>query len=184
MDTQEAIRVDNIGGNLSIRIPMRMKMRGGRKEVIVPEGLRDYATPGRTVYQQALVVAMARAHRWKEMLNSGQYDSLTELAEEVGVHPSYAARLLRFTLLAPDIVEAILEGTEPSGFSVNKLARAVPEIWEEQREMWGFGSHLTAGVLDAPSTPLAKPHVKWDSTDSVSLQCPMSFQGHLQDGAS
>ena len=117
---------------------MKMKMRGGRKEVIVSEGLQNYAAPGRTVYQHALVIACARGHRWKEMLNSGKYGSLRELAESVGVDQSYASRLLRFTLLAPDIVEAILEGNEPSGFAVHQFARSVPEIWEEQREMWGF----------------------------------------------
>lgn len=137
-DTQDAIRVENIGGNLSIRIPMKMKKRGGRKEIIVPDGLRDYATPGRTLYQQSLVIACARGHRWKEMLNSGQYGSLHELAESVGVDQSYASRLLRFTLLAPDIVEAILDGREPSGFSVHQFARAVPEAWDEQREKYGF----------------------------------------------
>lgn len=55
-----------------------------------------------------------------------------------GVDRSYASRLLRFTLLAPDIVEAILDGREPSGFSVTQFARAVPEIWDEQREKYGF----------------------------------------------
>ena len=138
-NTQDAVRLDSAGGNLTIRIPMKMKRRGGRKEVIVPEGLREYATPGRTPYQQALVIACARGHRWKEMLYSGQYGSLQELADSLGVDRSYASRLLRFTLLAPDIVEAILDGREPSGFSVTQFARAVPEIWEEQRERYGFG---------------------------------------------
>jgi len=46
---------------------------------------------------------------------------------------------MRLTLLAPDIIEAILDGNEPSGFSLNSLAEAIPEIWRDQRERWGFG---------------------------------------------
>lgn len=136
------IALENRGESLSIRVPMKMKTRGGRKEIIVPEGLSDSTVPGRTVYQKALVIACARGHRWKEMLDSGQYASLHELAESVGVDPAYASRLLRFTLLAPDIVEAMLDGREPSGFSVNKLTRAVPALWEKQRKEYGFTESL------------------------------------------
>lgn len=96
------ITLENRGESLSIRVPMKMKKRGGRKEIIVPEGLPGYVAPERTAYQHALVIACARGHRWKEMLDSGQYGSLHELAESVGVDPAYASRLLRFTLLAPD----------------------------------------------------------------------------------
>ena len=84
------------------------------------------------------MIACVRGHRQKEMLISEKYKSLRELAESVGVDQSYASRLLRFTLLAPDIVEAIIEGREPSGFALHRFANAVPEIWEEQREMLGF----------------------------------------------
>jgi hypothetical protein len=57
-----------------------------------------------------------------------------ELARDVGVDNSYLARMLRLTLLAPDIIESILNGTEPDGLSLEKLYR-LPVEWEEQGRM-------------------------------------------------
>lgn len=122
---------------IQVHIPMKMKRRGGRKEIIVPQSLQS-VMPSRPVYQEALVIALARGHRWKEMLESGKYGSVTELATAIGADRSYVARLLRFTLLAPDIVEAILDGREPSGFPIGKLIGRMPASWEEQREKYGF----------------------------------------------
>jgi len=72
------------GENILIHIPMRFKKRGGRKEVITPEGL-DTALPADAPPQEALVVALARAHRWQQMLDAGEVESLTALAERLDV---------------------------------------------------------------------------------------------------
>ncbi|MEE9140465.1 MAG: hypothetical protein V3U18_06780, partial [Alphaproteobacteria bacterium] len=77
----------------------------------------------------ALAIAVARAHRWQEFLDQGRFASITELASALGVDFAYAARLLQLTLLAPDIVEAILDGREPSGLSLEKLKRGLPVAW-------------------------------------------------------
>jgi len=122
---------------IQVHIPMKMKRRGGRKEIIVPQSLQS-VMPSRPVYQEALVVALARAHRWKEMLESGKYGSIIELASALGIDRSYMSRLLKFTLLAPDIVEAIIDGREPSGFAISKLISSIPDNWDEQRRKYGF----------------------------------------------
>ena len=79
------------------------------------------------------MIALARGHRWQELLESGKYSSITEMAEAFGLCSSYMARLMRFALLAPDIIESMLAGNEPSGFSINKLSNTIPANWEEQR---------------------------------------------------
>ncbi len=84
-------------------------------------------------HQEALVVALARAHRWQKLLDEGKFKSVSDLAREIGLDPSFAARLPRLTLLAPDIVEAILMGDEPSSLSLTVLTRQLPALWEEQR---------------------------------------------------
>lgn len=84
-----------------------------------------------------LVIALARALRWQKLLEDGTYPSMYALAEKMGVDGRYAARLLDLTLLAPDIIDAILKGTEPDGVSLEKLFRA-PMAWEEQRRELGF----------------------------------------------
>ena len=81
---------------------------------------------------ETLIRALAWAHRWKQMLEE---ESAGELAEAEGVTRSFVNRLLRLTLLAPDIVEAILEGRLPKAMQLEELTRAMPSGWEEQREI-------------------------------------------------
>ena len=121
---------------VTVRIPIKMKKCGGRKEIMVSEGL-DQAVP-QPNYQEPFVIALARAYCWQELLDSGKYSSIREMAGALGICSTYMARLLRFTLLAPDIIEAILNGNEPNGFSQNKLICAIPADWNEQRRKWGF----------------------------------------------
>lgn len=123
-------------GRISVRIPMQMKKRGGRKEIAVPTGLEDMVE--QTCYGNAFAIALARAHCWMDMLDSGRYGSIREMADGLGLCSTYVTRLLRFTLLAPDIIQAILDGKEPDGFSQNRLVGAIPAGWWEQRTKWGF----------------------------------------------
>ena len=82
-----------------------------------------------------MVIAISRAHRWKKMLDEGRYGSVAELAQAVKVNRHYLARLLRLTLLAPKIVEAILDGEEPDGLSLETLRKPTSMIWEEQNSI-------------------------------------------------
>ena len=120
---------------LVVSVPLTLKRRGGRKEVIAPGG-GTLTAPARPRTNASLALTLARAHRWRDLLEEGRYGSIRELALELGVDSSYVARLLRLTLLAPDLVEAILDGTESSGLSLEMLFRA-PSEWEEQREALG-----------------------------------------------
>lgn len=119
-----------------LRIPMKLKKRGGRKEVIVPDGVQERMS--KADHDEPFVIAIARAYAWQELLDSGKYRSIREMAKYLGVCATYMSRLLRFTILAPDIIEAILDGREPDGFSQTKLTGAIPADWEEQRRRWGF----------------------------------------------
>jgi hypothetical protein len=84
---------------ITIQVPFRVIKRGGRKEIRLPGGA---AQPSRT--DNTLVKALARAFRWKRMLDSGEFTTIRELAEREGIAPSYMTRVLRLVLLAPDIV--------------------------------------------------------------------------------
>jgi hypothetical protein len=122
---------------LTIRVPLTLRRYGGRKLVIVPEGegvpVRAKATPDDT-----LLKGLARAHRWKRMLESGLVRSLNELAEAEKINPSYLTRIYRLTLLAPDIVEAILDGRQPRTLQLADLMDDMPVEWHRQREMFGL----------------------------------------------
>ena len=129
--------VQSDGQGISVNVPLMLKKRGGRREVILPQAFAS-DNPMHPSHQEALVVAIARAHRWQKLLDDGRFESISELARQVGLDVSFAARLMRLTLLAPDIVEAILMGEEPSGLSLTMLTKVRSVIWTEQRMELGF----------------------------------------------
>jgi hypothetical protein len=129
------------GNHLVVRIPLQFKRRGGRKEIIVPDGMiSNHDAPPPT--NKPLALAVARAHRWRELLESGRYTTIRELACDLGLDNSYVARILRLSLLAPDIVEAIVHGDEPDCLSLARLTH-LPALWQEQRQCLGFRSQAT-----------------------------------------
>src|SRR5918992_2105091 len=81
----------------------------------------------------AMVKALARAFRWRKMLDEGVHATLEDLARAKDVNATYVSRVLRLTLLAPDIVEAILDGRQPEGLRLEDLLERFPVEWEEQR---------------------------------------------------
>jgi hypothetical protein len=109
-----------------LHVPFRIVKRGGRKEMQTPDGA---AQPRRT--DSTLVKALARAFRWKRMLESGAFATIAELAEREGIAPSYMTRVLRLTLLAPDIVEAILDGTQGQQVTLARLFEPFPVEWQD-----------------------------------------------------
>ena len=121
---------------LTIRIPMRLQRRGGRKLIMTPEGAAAPTPKPRR--DETLVKALVRAHRWRRRIESGQAKSMTDLAEHEGVTDAYVCRLLPLTCLAPDIVEAILDGRQPKGLRLAEILGNGPLAWEGQRSVWGF----------------------------------------------
>jgi hypothetical protein len=137
----DQLTIHREGDLVIVTIPMTLKKRGGRKEIILPEGMVPEDSPAyRARTQSPLVIALARAHRWKGLIESGRFRTAGVLASAMGLDPSYVGRILRLTLLAPDIAQAILEGREPSGLSLERLVRTLPDAWEEQRHVLGFGT--------------------------------------------
>lgn len=111
-----------------------MKVRGGRKEIVLPP---DAATGADVRPRSALIVALARAHRWQKMLDTGAVGSMDELASDCAIDRCYVRRILALTSLAPDIVEAIIADKAPDGLSLRRFTqRPVPSRWDEQRKVF------------------------------------------------
>jgi hypothetical protein len=121
------------GETITVFIPMTWKRRGGQKVIIAPDG-GDAWAPTKARPDETLIRALARAHRWKRLLEKGKYASATEIAEAEKIGRSFVNRLLRLTLLAPDIQEAILEGRQPKGMQLEELTRVMSGVWGEQRQ--------------------------------------------------
>lgn len=114
---------------VTLHIQFRIMKRGGRKEMQLPDGASSQHKVDNT-----LVKALARAFRWKRMLKSGEFTTIAELAAHENIAPSYMTRVLRLTLLAPDIVEAILDGRQAPEMALALLLEPFPEEWERQIE--------------------------------------------------
>ena len=104
-------------GQTVIRIPMKLRRMGGRKQVIVPSGL-DGAGPTPPPVQRPLAIAIARGYRWRDLLETGAFPSVLALANKVGADPSFIRRHIRLTCISPRLIEAILDGKEPDGLSL------------------------------------------------------------------
>ena len=115
---------------LTVRVSLAVrKPRGGRKLIITPGTI---ANRGPSDTDITLVKALARAFRWRRMMEAGRYGTINELAAAEKINSSYVSRLLRLTLLSPDIVEAILDGRQPDGMTLPELMDGVPVEWERQ----------------------------------------------------
>ena len=119
---------------LTVRVPLAIKKRGGRKLVIAPDGAPW--DPPRARIDNTMVKAIARAHRWKHMLESGEFASVAELAATEKINESYVCRVLRLTLLAPQILEAVLDGRQPAELQMDALLKPFPVEWEQQRDQF------------------------------------------------
>ena len=105
-----------------------------RKEIIVPGG--HNSSPRRL--NHVLILAIARAKSWMRDLRSGKYADTTEIARQFQLNDAHVRRILRFGYLAPDIVEAIIEGRQPRSMTVKRLLQGIPCVWADQRAAFGF----------------------------------------------
>lgn len=127
-----------VEATITVHVPMSFARRGGRKLILAPPGA-DAWVPRRARIDNSMIKAVARAHRWKQRIESGQYGSISELARAEKINQSYLCRVLRLTLLAPDIVETILDGRQPPTLQLSALLKPFPVAWDEQRIRWSIG---------------------------------------------
>jgi hypothetical protein len=117
------------GSTITVFVPMVWRRRGGRKVIVAPPDCDGWVPPRRI--DNTLIKALARAHRWQRMLEEGKFATLADLADAERISRSYVCRVVRLTLLAPDIVERTLDGRTTAGLS--ELLKPFPVEWEKQR---------------------------------------------------
>ena len=132
--------------HVTVRVPLTIRRRPGRKTLV---SLGFGAAGGRiaTKADPALLKALARAFRYQKLLDEGSYASISDMAAAEKIERGYLGTLLRLTLLAPEMVEAILNGRQPEGVTLPRLLEGVPVGWGEQRLVMGVlgaaGAHST-----------------------------------------
>ena len=117
--------------SITVRVPLKIRHRPGRKTVVTPapHGGGSAVT---TRSDPALVKALARAFRYQRLLDEGRYASITEMAVAERIDRGYLGRLLQLALLAPAIVEVIVDGQTPSSWTLPRLMAPVPVTWVAQ----------------------------------------------------
>jgi len=123
------VTVSADGQTLTVHVPFTIRKRGGRKLVVTPDGAPWAPRPR---VDNAMVKALARAFRWRKMLETGVHATLEDVAKAKGVNATYVSRILRLTLLAPEIVEAILDWRQPAELQLNDLLQGFPLGWDQQ----------------------------------------------------
>ena len=126
--------------SVTVSVPLTIRRRGGRKQIIGPDGaVARQGECGAGVVpvhgDPALIKALARGFRWRRMLEEGRHASISEMAKAEGIERGYLGSLLRLTLLAPDMVEAILDGRQPEGVTLPGLLEEVPVGWGNKRQL-------------------------------------------------
>src|SRR5262245_34250313 len=116
---------------LTVDIPLQIRRRGGRKVMLAPDGTSAWVPP-RARVDSAMVKAIARAYRWRGMLEQGEYAIISALDAAEKVKQSYVFSVLHHTLLAPSLVEAILDWRHPSKLQLRTLLNPFPSDWTAQ----------------------------------------------------
>ena len=123
---------------ISVDLPMTFRKRGGRKVIVLPDGMQGNPEPLATL-DNTMIKALARAFRWQKLLENGSYGCLEDLARAEKINASFVSRVVRLALLAPDIVEAILAGRQPASLTLKDLMAPFPVDWAGQRVRFGVG---------------------------------------------
>ena len=126
-------KLSDDGRTVTVRVPISIRRRGGRRLVLAPDGRDITAAPIRRHINNAMVKAIARAFRLREMLENDTHSTIAEIAAAEKINESYVGRVLRLTLLAPDIVEAIVGGRQPADVTLAVLMKPFAVEWTEQR---------------------------------------------------
>ena len=116
---------------VTVTVPFSIRKHGRRKLVITPDGTTT-APVTRAGLDSALLKALARGFRWRKLLETGDFATIEEIAASERINPSYVSRVLRMTLLAPEIVEAILAGKQPEGLTMARAMQPFLLEWSQQ----------------------------------------------------
>lgn len=125
------LRLKDDAKTVTVRVPLSITKRGGRKLVLAPDGADVTRALARRHIDSTMVKAIARAFRWREMLEGGEHATIREIALVEKISETYVGRVLRLTLLSPWIVEAILDGRQ-SSLQLHDLMTSFPVDWRTQ----------------------------------------------------
>ncbi|MEI7834468.1 MAG: hypothetical protein WCJ56_14870 [bacterium] len=139
------LALDNTNGEMLVHIPMTLTKRQGRKQIILPTG-SEIAYARHDITADPVALAIAKGFRWQALLDNGTFLTVRALAKAVKMDTAYVARTIRLTLLAPNIIEAVMAGQCPANLTLERLSKGFPVIWEEQRHLFNMPPAPSASI--------------------------------------
>jgi len=135
-----SLSVNEALDTLHIRIPMQFSRRSSRKMIVGPDGktISEMIEAEADNTDYTFISALGKAFSWQRMLDEGKYQTPKALPEKEKVEVTHMSRVMRLTLLAPDIIEAVLNGKQPRTLTLQNVVRGFPISWQEQRKVFGF----------------------------------------------
>ncbi len=127
---------------ICLTVEAKLKRFGGEVHLVVPPSSSMTIRHPKT----SLIKAVARGHAWYEKVLEGKVYDMRSLARETGLTPHYVRNVFACAFLAPDIVEAILEGRQPLTLKFEHLYKHIPLDWADQRRQFGFPQDPRAGM--------------------------------------
>lgn len=122
---------------ISIFVPIAIRRRGGSAMIIMPKNIKKEEML--KCFDGKIIKALAKAYKWRVMLEDNEISSLAEISRKEKVTGAYVSRVFNLNFIAPEIVKRILEGTQPRDLKLkDMIIGKVPDSWQEQKEMWGF----------------------------------------------
>lgn len=114
---------------IKVHIPYVFARRSSKKRIVID---KIESTETRRSEIQPIVAAIALAFRWRQLIESGEYGSITELAKAKSINQSYACRMMKLTFLSPRIVEAVLNAQVSNFVTLKTLTAPMPKAWSKQ----------------------------------------------------
>lgn len=118
---------------LTVRVPITFRRPSGRKVLLTPGGVT--ANPVMTIRateNTAIVRALARAFRWRKLIETSVHATVQDIAKAEGINPSYVSRVLRLTLVAPSVIEFLLSHPTEFELCLDRFMRPLPNEWAAQ----------------------------------------------------
>lgn len=120
-------------------VPLTIRRKQNRKLLTPPPGSSASVMSGGM--DIPMIKTLGKAFYWQRLLDEGKYATATELARAFKLEPGWVAEVLRMANLAPEIIEAILDGSQPRHLNLQTIRgryESLPRDWEKQKKMLAF----------------------------------------------
>ncbi len=132
----ENLRADH-SETIDIFVPLEIKRRSGTATLMIPKNSNK--VDDQKHFDNKILKSLAKAYKWKMMLEKAQVSCLSEIAQREKATPSYVSRVFNLNFLSPRIIDKVLNGAQPRTLKLQDIIiNEIPDSWQEQEEVWGF----------------------------------------------